>query len=115
MLQVMARAAEKGSPSTFNKRAVAHFSKFAAVYAIVARAMSDVLMSYVSVLQRYLPITSLLPSALARGRRRIYVWPGALSFYVRMYVRTSGVARVCAFMHVCMYVCKYDVRIRAYA
>ena len=27
-----------------------------------------------------------------------------------VYVRTSGVARVCAFVHVCMYVRKYDVR-----
>ena len=113
MLQVMAQAAEKGSPSTFNKRAVAHFSKFAAVYAIVARAMSDVLMSYVSVLQTIPSNYVIIAERLTR--HATYVWAGALSFYVRMYVRTSGVARVCAFMHVCMYVRKYDVRIRAYA
>ena len=27
-----------------------------------------------------------------------------------VYVRTSGVAHVCVFVHVCMYVRKYDVR-----
>ena len=40
-----------------------------------------------------------------------------LGMYVCMYVyvRISGVTRVCAFVHVCMYVCKYDVRTYVYA